>query len=200
MKDYRDVLKEHFGSRSPWKSLLGIDYVFYGVGLLFLILSACLMNTYGVWYDMFGTLGLLCVVFGLFLAFIKKDEWGMLITTGVCALYYLVMFIVIAVQSSRYIGLLQISELLYALVFGGLFALALMTSSVLKMAKQRRAVTMQANNSAVRKCSVCGAPMKADAMFCPNCGAKQEKPKCPSCGAPVSENDSFCNNCGTKLK
>lgn len=42
--------------------------------------------------------------------------------------------------------------------------------------------------------------MKADAMFCPNCGAKQEKPKCPSCGAPVSENDSFCNNCGTKLK
>lgn len=122
MKDYRDVLKEHFGSRSPWKSLLGIDYVFYGVGLLFLILSACLMNTYGVWYDMFGTLGLLCVVFGLFLAFIKKDEWGMLITTGVCALYYLVMFIVIAVQSSRYIGLLQISELLYALVFGGLFA------------------------------------------------------------------------------
>ena len=132
MKDYRDVLKEHFGSRSPWKSLLGIDYVFYGVGLLFLVLSACLMNTYGVWYDMFGTLGLLCVVFGLFLAFIKKDEWGMLITTGVCALYYLVMFIVITVQSSRYMGLLQISELLYALVFGGLFALALMTSSVLK--------------------------------------------------------------------
>ena len=93
MKDYRDVLKEHFGSRSPWKSLLGIDYVFYGVGLLFLILSACLMNTYGVWYDMFGTLGLLCVVFGLFLAILMRRVVWMAGIAGAMLIFGIVKMI-----------------------------------------------------------------------------------------------------------
>ena len=39
-----------------------------------------------------------------------------------------------------------------------------------------------------------------DALFCPYCGTKQEKPKvfCSKCGAEMDDDAIYCNNCGTK--
>lgn len=39
-----------------------------------------------------------------------------------------------------------------------------------------------------------------DALFCPYCGTRQEKPKvfCSKCGAEMDDDAIYCNNCGTK--
>ena len=51
------------------------------------------------------------------------------------------------------------------------------------------------------KCPNCGADVKANAKFCPECGKKieQESKKCPNCGAEVKANAKFCPECGKKL-
>lgn len=48
-------------------------------------------------------------------------------------------------------------------------------------------------------CIKCGAKLKANAKFCPECGAKQTL-SCPKCGATISLNDKFCPDCGQSLK
>ncbi len=63
-----------------------------------------------------------------------------------------------------------------------------------------------------RKCFNCGAELVGDALFCSNCGARQdeqprqpaEEPKaaenvCPNCQSVLPEGAVFCANCGTKL-
>ncbi|MDD5603111.1 MAG: zinc ribbon domain-containing protein [Eubacteriales bacterium] len=61
----------------------------------------------------------------------------------------------------------------------------------------------------VKNCTVCGAELEMDVMFCSKCGSKQEPvaPKedtagmkaCPACGALVAEGNAFCNKCGAKM-
>ncbi len=48
------------------------------------------------------------------------------------------------------------------------------------------------------KCANCGANVKHDSKFCPECGAKmgQEGVKCAKCGATVSASSKFCPECG----
>lgn len=49
-------------------------------------------------------------------------------------------------------------------------------------------------------CSNCGAEMKINAKFCPECGQKQSSDGlCPNCGKKVNPNDKFCGGCGSKL-
>ncbi len=40
MSDYRKALKEHFESIPAFNSMLKVNYIFYGLGLLFLILAS----------------------------------------------------------------------------------------------------------------------------------------------------------------
>ena len=54
------------------------------------------------------------------------------------------------------------------------------------------------------RCKKCGAPMAANAVFCPKCGAQNKKehtsaPVCPCCGAFVGAGMTFCPECGSKL-
>lgn len=54
------------------------------------------------------------------------------------------------------------------------------------------------------RCKKCGAPMAANAVFCPKCGAQNKKehtsaPVCPCCGAFVGTGMTFCPECGSKL-
>lgn len=68
---------------------------------------------------------------------------------------------------------------------------------------------------ATRRCPHCGAPLRATARFCANCGKPapaDEAPSqpapavpatparlCPKCGEPAREGVKFCKKCGTKL-
>lgn len=47
-------------------------------------------------------------------------------------------------------------------------------------------------------CNNCGAKIRKNAKFCPECGAKQGY-SCPVCGAEVKKTSKFCPECGTKL-
>lgn len=56
-------------------------------------------------------------------------------------------------------------------------------------------------------CKNCGAEIKDDAKFCPDCGTKineiQEEEEinyCENCGNKLTEEDEFCSECGTDLK
>ena len=49
------------------------------------------------------------------------------------------------------------------------------------------------------KCPKCGASVKEDAKFCPECGEKMGVETCPKCGAKVSAGTKFCPECGAKL-
>lgn len=48
------------------------------------------------------------------------------------------------------------------------------------------------------QCVKCGASIKANAKFCPECGARQGA-ACPKCGAAVSKSAKFCPECGEQL-
>lgn len=53
------------------------------------------------------------------------------------------------------------------------------------------------------KCAKCGATMRADAKFCPECGAAAVpagKTACPKCGAAVSSKAKFCPECGSPMQ
>lgn len=51
------------------------------------------------------------------------------------------------------------------------------------------------------KCSNCGAQLDNDALFCTECGTKQEPQKkiCTQCGAEIDDDSIFCAECGAKL-
>lgn len=48
------------------------------------------------------------------------------------------------------------------------------------------------------KCPKCGAPVRAGAPFCINCGRHLNW--CPKCGSIVRSGETICGNCGTNLK
>ncbi len=48
-------------------------------------------------------------------------------------------------------------------------------------------------------CAKCGATMPASAKFCPECG-QPTKAVCPKCGAEVKGGTKFCPECGAKIK
>lgn len=48
------------------------------------------------------------------------------------------------------------------------------------------------------ECVKCGAKIRKNTKFCPECGASQVE-VCPKCGSVISKNAKFCTNCGEKL-
>ncbi|WP_416181420.1 double zinc ribbon domain-containing protein [Acidaminococcus timonensis] len=52
-----------------------------------------------------------------------------------------------------------------------------------------------------KKCKQCGCELEDDALFCVQCGAKQDPVvKCPKCGHVNPADNDFCTECGTRLK
>ena len=52
-----------------------------------------------------------------------------------------------------------------------------------------------------KKCQQCGCELEDDALFCVQCGAKQDSVvKCPKCGHVNPADNDFCTECGTRLK
>lgn len=52
-----------------------------------------------------------------------------------------------------------------------------------------------------KKCKQCGCELADDALFCVQCGAKQDPVvKCPKCGHVNPAANDFCTECGTRLK
>ena len=50
-------------------------------------------------------------------------------------------------------------------------------------------------------CAKCGSALPEEAVFCPNCGSKVERPcKCASCGFILDSDAVFCSNCGSKVE
>ena len=54
-------------------------------------------------------------------------------------------------------------------------------------------------NTVKVKCPKCGALVKENAKFCPECGEKMGTEICPKCGAKVKAGAKFCPECGVKL-
>lgn len=54
------------------------------------------------------------------------------------------------------------------------------------------------NKKPTTRCIKCGAEIRANAKFCPECGARQGA-ACPKCGASVTKTAKFCPECGEKL-
>lgn len=52
-----------------------------------------------------------------------------------------------------------------------------------------------------KKCTNCGTVLDDDALFCTECGSKQEpaEKKCKNCGTVLPEGAKFCMNCGTPV-
>ncbi len=58
---------------------------------------------------------------------------------------------------------------------------------------------MGANASGLLPCTSCKVEIPSSAKFCPECGAKQEKPVfCTNCGNTLQDGVKFCPECGTK--
>ncbi len=54
------------------------------------------------------------------------------------------------------------------------------------------------NEEPTNACIKCGAKVRKNAKFCPECGASQQ-PACPKCKASVGKTTKFCPECGEKL-
>lgn len=48
------------------------------------------------------------------------------------------------------------------------------------------------------QCHECQTELVANAKFCPECGAKQQR-TCPTCSSVVGQSANFCGNCGLNL-
>jgi len=200
METYRKAIREHFENISAWKKVLGVDFLFWSLGLAFYILGGCLIIAAPTAAGIFNSLGSWLSVFGLAAAFIRKNDWGLMITTAGIALFNLVMFIVVIMLA----GQVSFDLLFNVIAYGILFGIALYSSDILKNMKSRRAQEaamlgqrIQASGGAGAVCASCGALLVGGSMFCSICGAKRPEPKkCASCGQELVDGSRFCNKCG----
>lgn len=192
MKEYRIALKSHFEAIAGFKKCMDIDFVFWGIGLVFMVLGSFVGNVAG---DVITGIGTWMLYFGMALAFIKKNDLGLLIITGTLTVVYLVVFIIGAAN-----GLAVLSLIFNTIAFGTLFILAYKASDAAKKAEIKRTREAMKASKANAVCKSCGAVLAADAQFCPACGQKVPEPaRCPQCGASIAEGVAFCDKCGAKL-
>ncbi|MHB1314164.1 MAG: zinc ribbon domain-containing protein [Christensenellales bacterium] len=206
MAPYRKVLKDHYEGIPAWRSMLSMDYLFYGLGLLCLAIGSFLLTspTALAAYGILAGIGRPLFFFGLFLAFVKQDDWGLLISTGVSCLYSLIVFFILIFNKFGY-GAIGIPFIVESVCWGILFAFALKFSTVFARMKAesaaRAAVYAQQAATMGTPCAKCGAIIPSGAGFCQRCGAsKAAGPACSQCGAPLSPGAAFCLKCGQPVQ
>jgi uncharacterized OB-fold protein len=205
MQEYRKTIKEHFESKPFWRSLLAIDWLFWGGGIVLSSLGGALASvTYHAAAPL-NAVGDWTLLFGLVLAFMKKSDLGLIIGTAGIALETVVMIILSALR-----GVVGYSSIFGVLVYGTRFVAELVTSDTMKQAKLNRArqaalptqiqPPMQPQTTIGVICASCGAMILGDSMFCNACGAKRpEQRKCSACGSEVANGAQFCNKCGASM-
>ena len=194
MEDYRRKIKEHFESLPQFAGMVASDYLFWGIGLAVYILGGLLSfaNGAGIAAGILEPVGLWVLYFGIVLAFIKKDDIGLMISLGSVAVYNLVLFIVLLAAFRA----APIGQIINFIVYGLLFFFAWKASS----AKQQSDIKRAQQSGAAAICPTCGAAIPQGAAFCQVCGAKApQAPRCPRCGEMLAPGAGFCPKCGAKL-
>ena len=216
MKEYRRAIKEHFESRTPLHSLLSLDAVFYGVGLLFLFLTG--FSLLRVPTDLFSALGFWLFWFGIILAFIRKGDVSLTIGLGIYTLLNFIQFIMICATSSY--GFLGFTTLFNTGVGTLLLVLTVRDADFFKeyQKREKAAAQYQQQYSAEYKqkssqdsddlgsqfpawCPECGSAVDQNTKFCPHCGHKMpEANRCPKCGSPIPAGSTTCIVCGASTE
>lgn len=183
MPEYRRAIRDHFENTPGFRSLLPLAAVFLGVGLLFLLLTG--FGLLRVHTDLFAAFGFWMFWVGAGLAFIRRDDAGLILGLGGYALLNLILFFTaIARAHGSFTGFTP----LFNAAAGGLFAyLAAREAGYLSVtpegapepknspyaAPEESAQTPpDASGTARRVCPVCGAELRGDVRFCTHCGAK----------------------------
>ncbi|MFV0464789.1 MAG: zinc ribbon domain-containing protein [Lachnospiraceae bacterium] len=201
MEKFRKILSEQAESDPVCKKILGLNYIFWSLGLILYIVGGSLTWISQVTADILGSMGIWILVFGLIAAFIKKNDWGLLISTCCASLFNLVMFILMILLSK----MIRIDYMIHAFGFAIVFIIVLRASDFMKEAELRKAqeaalFARQMQSAGGTVCASCGFIFIGDTAFCPKCGAKhQESVSCKTCGAVIKDNDQFCPKCGTSL-
>lgn len=202
MKDYRRAIKEHFEGYPFVKNLLGADFIIYGFGLLFLLLSvfSVIRTT-----DIFHALGYWLFLAGITLSFIKKNDITLSIGLVVYILINLVGFIIACENSARYKIFFGFSSLFTIIMVSFLLFMAVRDSEYFQnyMKKKKTAPMTHAHipSHSEMNCPQCGRAVGLGTPFCPHCGGMIPEIKiCKKCGSKLPDNISFCVVCGAKIE
>ena len=179
-------------------SCMNISTVFWALGTVLVVLGQFIVFANSICADLFSGLGFWIMWFGILLAFVKKEEYGLLIPFGAVSVTYLVIFIIVLVYHA-----LSLSSIIHFFAYGALFFLAFKHSTVKKRMDNNKAQSMTnyQNIQGGYICPNCGSVMPQEAQFCTVCGTKKAAQKfCSNCGRPLMDSDVFCPGCGMKQK
>ena len=222
MNKVQAALNEYFNSKGFFKTAMNIDYIWYGLGAVLLLVGAVFAFPGS---NILAILGLYLFWAGVVVGFAKKNDIGLTIAFCAYALIFFVAFIISFVQ------VFTLAAVMLTSVFTNLIHIAVATLLLIcvikrsefyarhQVIKQQQAAAYAAAQAqaaayaasqvkadytppAARSCTVCGSPLAPDAMFCPKCGSRQEivlPAACPNCGAELKDGAAFCVKCGTKV-
>lgn len=196
MNDFRDVTREKMAEVPFLNSCLNMSTVFWMLGTILYVLGQFIIFANAICSDLFIGLGFWIMWFGVLLAFVKKEENGVMIPFAACSATFLIMFIVVLVHRG-----LSLSSLIHCLVYGALCYFAFKHSTLKKKMDNNRAQSMTnyQNIQGGYICPNCGSVMPADARFCTVCGTQRALQRfCPGCGRQLTEMEAFCPGCGLK--
>jgi uncharacterized membrane protein len=205
VQNYRLEIKKHFENIPFIQNLLSMDYIFSGLGILFLFFHE--FNIVITNSDIFMVLGFWLFLFGIGLSFIKKNDIGLTVGLGLYAVIYLVKFIQACISSGSYYygyGFYGYSALGNLIVSISFTILAVRASEYfIRWSQHRRDSLMLLQNAAMPMetihCSKCNAVIKQSSIFCSKCGHKNiELTRCKHCSSPLAANTKFCTRCGNK--
>ncbi len=207
MQNYRHAIKNRFENLPFAQNLLSTDFIFSGLGVLFIFFNE--FNVVTTRSDIFIALGFWLFWFGIGLSFVKKNDISLTVGLGLYAVIYLVKFIQDFSASSSYsyygYGFYGYSALGNLIVSLFLVVLAVRASVYfINWSKQRKASLILLQNT-IRPmetvyCSKCDSAMKQDSVFCPHCGHKNIEIKhCKHCNATLTGNIKFCDSCGARV-
>ena len=196
MNELRDKAKEEMGKIPFFNSCLNMSTLFWGLGTVLLVLGQFIIFANAICADLFSGFGFWLMWFGILLAFVKKEEYGLLIPFGAASATYLVVFIILLANRA-----LSLSSIIHAFCYGALFYLAFKYSTIKKRMDNNKAQSMTnyQNIQGGYICPKCGSVMPPEARFCTVCGTEKAAQRfCPGCGRPLTDGDIFCPGCGMK--
>lgn len=191
MPEYRRAMRERFENAPGFRSLLPLDAVFLGMGLLFLLLTG--FGLLRVRTDLFAAFGFWMFWVGAGLAFIRADDAGLILGLGGYSLLNLILFFAaLARAHGSFAGFTP----LFNAAAGGLFTYLTIREMGNPPAPRPEPSAPKASPYAApsgpkqtpagpetppeseepgaerRICPVCGAELRGDIRFCTHCGAK----------------------------